>query len=69
MLKLLYPGMRLKRWFGVLLVGLVIISLGIGYVLTELYRSAVAPDWVTVATLQWLPLLMLAVGVIERVRG
>jgi uncharacterized cofD-like protein len=59
-LKLLYPGMRLKRWFGVLLVGLVIISLGIGYALTELYRSAVAPDWVTVATLQWLPLLVRA---------
>jgi uncharacterized cofD-like protein len=59
-LKLLYPGMRLKRWFGILLVGLIIVSLGAGYVLTELYRSAVAPDWVTVLTLQFVPLLVRA---------
>jgi uncharacterized cofD-like protein len=59
-LKLLHPGLHLKRWFGVLLVGLVVISLGIGYALTELYRSAVAPDWVAIATLQFLPLLVRA---------
>src|SRR5882724_3652344 len=60
MLKLLHPGLHLKRWFGVLVVGLVVISLGIGYALTEVYRSAVAPDWVQTVTLQFLPLLVRA---------
>jgi uncharacterized cofD-like protein len=60
MLKLLHPGLHLKRWFGVLVAGLVVISLGIGYALTELYRSAVVPDWVSIATLQFLPLLVRA---------
>ncbi len=60
MLKLLYPGLHVKRWFGVLLAGLVVISLGIGYALTELYRTAVVPDWVSLATLQFLPLLVRA---------
>jgi hypothetical protein len=43
MLKLLHPGLRIKRWFAVLLAGLVLMSLGIGYLLTEAYRTAVAP--------------------------
>ncbi len=60
MLKLLHPGLHLKRWLLVLLAGMVLISLGIGYALTELYRSAVAPDWVTTATLQFWPLLVRA---------
>src|SRR6266511_457328 len=60
MLKLLHPGLHLKRWLLVLLAGMVLLSLGIGYALTELYRSAVAPDWVTTATLQFWPLLVRA---------
>src|SRR6266850_2448874 len=56
-LKLLRPGMYVKRWFLVLLVGMVLVSLGIGFALTEAYRSAVAPGWVGILTLQFLPLL------------
>ena len=55
-LKLLRPGMYVKRWFLVLLVGMVVVSLGIGFALTEAYRSAVAPGWVGFITLQFLPL-------------
>src|SRR5213592_81974 len=57
MLKLLRPGLHVKRWILTLLIGMVVISIGIGYAMTEAYRSAVAPDWVGVATLQFVPLL------------
>jgi uncharacterized cofD-like protein len=59
-LKLLRPGLYVKRWFLVLLVGMVLVSLGIGYALTEIYRSVVAPGWVGLATLQFFPLLIRA---------
>src|SRR5216684_353946 len=59
-LKLLRPGMYVKRWFVVLLAGMVVVSLGIGFALTEAYRSAVAPAWVGYVTLQFLPLLVRA---------
>ncbi len=67
MLKLLLPGLHLKRWLVMLLVGMVVISLGIGYTLSVLYRSVTAPDWVSTATLQFMPvwlraLLFLALG-------
>jgi uncharacterized cofD-like protein len=54
-LKLLRPGLHVKRWFLVLLVGMVIVSLGIGYALADLYRTVPVPGWVGVATLQFLP--------------
>jgi uncharacterized cofD-like protein len=60
MRKLLRPGLNVKRWFLVLLAGMVVVSLGIGFAVTEAYRSAVVPDWVTIATLQFLPLLVRA---------
>jgi uncharacterized cofD-like protein len=60
LLKLLRPGLHVKRWVLMVVVGMVVISLGIGYALTELYRSAVAPDWAAAATLQFLPLLVRA---------
>jgi uncharacterized cofD-like protein len=59
-LKLLRPGLYVKRWFLVLLAGMVVVSLGIGFALTEAYRSAVAPGWVGLITLQFLPLLVRA---------
>src|ERR1700738_161987 len=59
-LKLLRPGLYDKRWFLVLLVGMIVVSLGIGFALTEAYRSAVAPAWVGFVTLQFLPLLVRA---------
>jgi uncharacterized cofD-like protein len=60
MRKLMTPGLHVKRWFLVLLVGLVVLSLGMGYVLTGLYRGVNVPDWVGVATLQFMPLLLRA---------
>jgi len=60
LLKLLRPGLFVKRWFLVLVVGMVLVSLGIGYVLTELYRSVDAPGWVGLVTLQFVPLLVRA---------
>ena len=60
MLKLLRPGLHVKRWFALLLAGMVVLSLGIGYALTEAYRTAVVPAWVSVLTLQFVPLLVRA---------
>ena len=60
MLKLLRPGLHVKRWLLVLLAGLVVISLGIAFALTDAYRTVAAPAWVTVATLQFWPLIVRA---------
>jgi uncharacterized cofD-like protein len=60
MLKLLRPGLHVKRWFALLLAGMVVLSLGIGYALTEAYRTAVVPAWVSLLTLQFVPLLVRA---------
>jgi hypothetical protein len=57
MLKLLRPGLHVKRWLLIVLVGMVLVSLGIGYALTEAYRGASGPDWLGTATLQFLPLV------------
>src|SRR5215831_8125894 len=56
MLKLLRPGLKVKRWFLVLLLGMVVLSLGLGFAITGVYRIVVAPEWVTFATLQFVPL-------------
>lgn len=60
MLKLLRPGLNVKRWFLVLLAGMVVVSLGIAFAVTDAYRTVAAPMWVTLATLQFLPLLVRA---------
>ena len=57
MLKLLHPGLHIKRWLLLLLLSIVIFSLGIGYVLTDLYRTATVPGWFGMLTLQFLPLM------------
>jgi uncharacterized cofD-like protein len=54
-LKLLYPGMHLKRWLLLLLVGMLILIMGVAYGLVELYRTAPFPDEVWWLTLQFLP--------------
>ena len=56
-IKLLRPGLHVKRWFLVLLFGMVVVSLGIGFAVTEAYRTVAFPEWVSIATLQFLPLL------------
>lgn len=55
LIKLLYPGMYLKRWALLLLVGLIVISLGLAYFLVEMYRSVPLPDVAAVLTLQFVP--------------
>jgi uncharacterized cofD-like protein len=67
MRKLMRPGLHVKRWFLVLLLGMVVVSLGLGFAITGAYRIVVAPEWVTVATLQFVPLwvrslMFLAIG-------
>ena len=60
-LKLLYPGMHLKRWILVLMVGLLMLVLGAAYVLVEIYRTAPLPEEAFWVTLQFLPRPMRAV--------
>lgn len=54
-LKWFYPGMHVKRWLLLLLVGITIISLGIAYILVEFYRNQPFPEYVATLTLQFLP--------------
>lgn len=54
-LKWFYFGMHIKRWLLLLLVGVAIAGLGIGYFLREVYVSYTFPSWVYYATLQFLP--------------
>lgn len=51
-LKWMYPGMRVKRWLGLLTFGIVLISLGLAYFLVNLYRSEPFPAVVYYLTLQ-----------------
>ena len=54
-LKWLYPGMHIKRWLFLLIVGVIIVSLGFAYVLRQVYTSYSFPDWVWYVTLQFIP--------------
>jgi uncharacterized cofD-like protein len=67
LIKLLYPGMHIKRWLLLLLAGLVATSLGFAYIFVHLYRTQPFPEIVAVLTLQFIdrPIrgaLFLAVG-------
>src|SRR5687767_6090209 len=52
---LLQPGMGLKRWILLFILGITIIALGLGYFLRQIYEVYVFPDFVYYATLQFLP--------------
>ncbi|HEX2171534.1 MAG TPA: gluconeogenesis factor YvcK family protein [Dehalococcoidia bacterium] len=52
--KWLYPGMQVKRWILLLMVGVTVISLGVAYFLRDVYTVYTFPDWVYYATLQFL---------------
>jgi uncharacterized cofD-like protein len=54
-LKWLIPGMGIKRWLLLLFVGITIVSLGVGYLLVDLYRTWTFPSSVYYATLQFIP--------------
>ena len=50
------PGLHVKRWLVLLMVGMVLISLGIGYALANVYRSGFAlPHIFYYLTLQFWP--------------
>ena len=54
-LKLLYPGMHLKRWLLALAIGMLLLVLGGAYLLVEIYRSTPLPEAFYWLTLQFLP--------------
>ncbi len=67
LLKLMVPGLRIKRWLGLTLLGLIVLALGLAYLLVELYRAVPLPEEVEYLTLQFLPrwlrgLLFVAAG-------
>ncbi|MDP2728782.1 MAG: YvcK family protein, partial [Dehalococcoidia bacterium] len=51
--KWLYPGLKVKRWLGVLVVGILGLSLGIAYIMTHLYRTQPFPEVAYYLTLQF----------------
>jgi hypothetical protein len=62
------PGMHVKRWLVLLVLGLTAVALGVAFFLVELYRSQPFPEWVWYVTLQpldrtWRGGLFLTVGV------
>lgn len=68
-LKLLIPGLRVKRWLGLTLLGLVVLALGLAYLFVELYRTVALPVEASYLTLQFLPrwlrgLIFVATGVV-----
>jgi len=58
--KWFYLGMHIKRWLALVLIGVAIMGLGLGYILREVYASYTFPDWVYYVTLQFLPRLVRA---------
>jgi uncharacterized cofD-like protein len=53
--KWLYPGMGVKRWLFLLLIGITVIGLGLGYLLRDIYASGTFPPSVYYLTLQFFP--------------
>lgn len=49
------PGLHVKRWLLLLLVGITLISLGLAYLLRTVYLAGHYPPWVYYLTLQFLP--------------
>jgi len=54
-IKWFYFGMHIKRWLLLLLIGVAIMGLGIGYFLREVYVSYTFPGFVYYLTLQFFP--------------
>lgn len=54
-LKWLFPGLGIKRWLIVFILGIVSIGLGLTFLLVQVYRTFDLPDWVYYFSLQPLP--------------
>src|SRR5438105_6874367 len=46
--------MHIKRWLVLILVGVTLISLGVGYLMAQVYRTQPFPEWVGFITLQFI---------------
>lgn len=62
------PGMQVKRWLGLLILGLTFVALGVAFFLVQVYRTQPFPEWVRYVTLQpidrpWRGVLFLLTGV------
>jgi uncharacterized cofD-like protein len=55
MLKWLYPGMHVKRWLALLMLGVALMGLGIAYLLREVYVNYTFPGAFYYLTLQFMP--------------
>ncbi|NJM41859.1 MAG: YvcK family protein [Anaerolineae bacterium] len=60
-LRWLIPGLSLKRWLLLMIAGMALIALGVGYVMVEFYREAAVPPIFYYLTLQFLPRWLRAV--------
>lgn len=49
------PGLGIKRWLVLLLSGILAISLGLGYLLRQIYDTAQVPEYFYYLTLQFIP--------------
>src|SRR3990172_3153174 len=55
-LKWFYPGMHIKRWLGLMIIGVAILTFGLAYILREAYVSGFTfPGFVYYLTLQFIP--------------
>src|SRR3990172_3765169 len=54
-LKWFYPGMHIKRWLGLMIIGVAILTFGLAYILREAYVSGFTfPGFVYYLTLQFI---------------
>jgi phosphomannomutase/phosphoglucomutase len=58
---LLMPGMHIKRWLLLLLIGIVLLALCAAYIQVELYRTTDVPEVFYYVTLQFLPRALRAI--------
>src|SRR3989454_4469242 len=68
-LKWFYPGMHIKRWLGLIVIGVAIMTFGLSYVVRELYLNGVTlPEFMYYVTFQFISryiraaVLMLSAG-------
>ena len=61
LVKWLYPGMHIKRWLALMVLGVAIMGLGIAYLLREAYLSYTFPGIFYYLTLQFIPRYIRAV--------
>lgn len=54
--KWLTPGLRVKRWLALLLLGISVLAVGVAQVIVELYRDAALPEIFYTLTLRFLPI-------------